>query len=62
MTAEQLEALALNAKRLKAGANERESHSLKELMDFDRYLAEKAAAGGAAIPIRFMRTRPPGSV
>lgn len=51
MTAEELESLAATAKRLKAGANEREGHSLKELIELDRYLAEKAAPRGTGVMV-----------
>lgn len=48
-------------KRLKSGQQERESHSLKEMIEADRYLANRDLVTGNARKIVINKLRPPGT-
>ncbi|MBR9802966.1 hypothetical protein GYB59_15305 [bacterium] len=59
---EQIQNAAAKAKRLKSGDEERESHSLKEMIEADKYLEGKEAVTGNGRKICINKLRPPGSV
>jgi hypothetical protein len=46
----------------KDDAGEFKQHALKDQIEADRYLQQRTAAAGRALPIRLGRFRPPGSV
>lgn len=53
---------AAKAKKVKAGDQERESHTLKEMIDADKYLEGKGVVTGNSRKIIINKMRPPGSV
>lgn len=58
----QIETDAATAKRMKAGDKEKESRPLSELIEADKYLANKSAVGSFAATFRGITSRitPPG--
>jgi len=61
LTAEQLEAEALKAKRLRTAAGEREAHSIKDLIALDEHLTGKSASSSSSLPVRLAKIRSGGS-
>lgn len=57
-----IESVAGAPKRTSVDDQMVEEHSIKDLIEADRYLAEKTAATRSSLPIRFQRLNPPGAV
>lgn len=58
-----VETAATKAKRLKSDQYERESHSLKDLIEADKYVDSQAAvAGTKRRGLIITKLRPPGSI
>lgn len=58
-----VETAASKAKRLKSGDGEKESHSLKELIEADRYVDGQAAVSGTKRRgLVLTKLRPPGAI
>jgi len=59
---DEIETAATKAKRLKSGDQERESRTLKEMIEADKYLDNKDAVTGNGRKIIINKMRPPGSI
>ncbi len=53
---------ARNPKRARNDMGEAEAHSLKDMIEADRYIASKDAAAGNKLGVRFGIFRAPGAV
>lgn len=62
LTPEQLETLALAAKRLKTAAGEREAHSLKDLIALNEHIGEQEQTTASTLPVRLAKIRFGGAV
>ena len=59
---DEIEDAAGKGKKLKHGERERESHSLPDLIEADKYLQNKDAVTGNSRKIVINKLRPPGTV
>lgn len=58
-----IDTAAASAKRLKSRDNEREAHSLREMIEADQYIASQdAIANTSRRGIILTKLRPPGSI
>lgn len=57
-----IEELAAAPKQTAVDGQSVTEHSLAELLEADRYLAEKTARSRSALPLRIQQLKPPGSV
>lgn len=58
---EQIEDAAGEPKRVTIDGQTAEGHPIKDLIEADRYLAQRTAAGRTGLPFRLARFRPPGA-